>query len=129
MDFRKQFGGDMEGDAGGGQFLAGDCIALHIGERQALGLAGGDGELAEDHLGLAFGIGQVGEGPALADAGLIIADLINDVAAVLNGVDFDFLLAVTDSDSVGHGGGGVLSTLCHATQRRFVSYWYGKECS
>jgi hypothetical protein len=55
--------------------------------------------------------------------------LINGVAAILNGVDLDFLLAVTDCDGVGHGGGGVLSTLCHATERRFVSYWSGKECS
>jgi hypothetical protein len=55
--------------------------------------------------------------------------LINNVAAVFNRVDFNFLLTVTDCDSVGHGGGGVLSTLCHATQRPFVSYWSGKECS
>ena len=122
VDFGKQFGGDVKRNAGGGEFLAGDCIALHIGERQALGLASGYGELAKNDLGLAFGIGQVGKGSALAGTGLIIAELINGVAAVLNGVDLDFLLAVTDCDSVGHGGGGVLSTLCHATQRPFVSY-------
>jgi hypothetical protein len=67
-------------------------------------LAGGYGELAKNDLGLAFSIGQVGKGPALTGAGLIIAELINGVAAVLNGVDFDFLLAVGSSrNAVGRG--------------------------
>ena len=114
MNVRVEFGCDMEWNPGRLELLAGNGKALHVGERQALGLGKDVGELAEDNLCLAFGLHEIGERPALTFPRLVEAELVNGLSPVLNSIDSDFLLSVADGDRAWHGVFGLLSTPCHA---------------
>jgi hypothetical protein len=91
------------------QVLAGDDVALQVGGGECLGLVRVHGEPAENDLGLTARVGQVAVSSASSMTALVIRELENRATAILDRVDFDFVLSVGENDGLAHDFGWVVN--------------------
>ena len=80
-----------------------------VGLGESVGFVGVDREAAENVLGFAARVGQLAVSLALTMTAFVERELKNRTAAILDRVDFDFVLSVGEDDGLAHDFGWVVN--------------------